>query len=882
MPVLTEGFILPSSELEMSGAEIHTSSLAIHHFRFLHDRVQQAAYALIDDAQKKAVHLQIGRLSLKNTSAADLDKTLFEIVEHFNLGRDLINNPLEKVELARLNLKAGQKAKVATAYSVAAQYLRIGQAYLREKSLQTEEYELILNLYIETLEVEYLNTNYEQADKLAEIVLQQAKTTLDKVKVYEIKIQAYAAQNKMQLALNTGLHVLKMLNVSLLERPPADLSVEKLSHLPPMVDPLKLAIQRIILAIYVPAFIIEPPLGPKLAFTMLNLCLQGGNSPAAVFIYSCYGVIRISELEIEEGYQFGQLALQVYEQYEAKKFKCKLDNCFNSHIRCWKEPVRDTLRPLRETIQVGLEIGDLEFCGHATAHYCSNLFLSGESLPSVKQAIQQYLDLQQRLKQSFNLYFIKIWGQLAHNLSEKTADKLKLDGELFDETQFFQHPDLKNNQNLLFVLYLGKTILTYLFKEYDTALFYATPLEDYAKTAAGLLTSSYPYFYHSLVLLAKYPAVSKPEQIEFLTKVATHQQKLKILASHAPMNFQHKYDLVEAEKARILRQYWEAAELYEKAIAGAKENEYLHEEALTYELAAEFYLGRGMEKIAQTYFREAHYRYQQWGALTKVNDLETRYPQFIVPKTAKTIPTNVTISATRMPSTSTTTGSEWLDLNSIMKAAQTLSGEIVLSRLLEKMMHIVIENAGASFGFLLLPQNDNWFVEATGCMNSDDVKVLQTLSLESQPIAETIIHYVARTKENVVLNNACVEGQFTRDAHIISQRPQSVLCAPLVNQGKLTGILYLENNLTTGAFTPDRLQVLQVLSSQLAVSIENALLYRTLEQKVEARTAQLAEANQEITVLNEQLQSDNLRMSAELDVSRRLQKMLLPSDKELE
>jgi len=540
------------------------------------------------------------------------------------------------------------------------------------------------------------------------------------------------------------------------------------------------------------------------------------------------------------------------------------------------------LLPLRQTIQVGLEIGDLEFCGHATTHYCSNLFLSGESLNAVKQAIQQYIELLQRIKQGFHLHFIKIWGQLTHNLSEETADKLKLVGEWLDETEFVNHPELKNNQNLLFILYLGKTLLSYLFKDYDTALIYAAPLEDYAKTAAGLFTTSYPYFYHSLVLLAKYPEVSESEQTEFLQQVADHQQKMKILAFHAPMNFQHKYDLVEAEKARVLGQEWQAAKLYDKAIAGAKENQYLHEEAIAYELAAEFYLAQGMKKIAQTYLKDAHYCYQQWGALVKAEDLESRYPHFLTSKMASAIPTKATISATRMASTSTKGSSEWLDLNSIMKAAQALSGEIVLSRLLEKMMHIVIENAGAEKGFLLLPQHDNWFIEAKGQVDREDVNVLQSHPINNQPIAESIIHYVKRTQENVVLNYATQEGQFTRDPYIVKQRPKSVLCAPLKNQGQLTGILYLENNLTSGAFTQNRLEVLTVLSSQLAISIENALLYRTQEQKVEERTAQLAQANQEITALNEQLKSENLRMSAELDVSRRLQQMLLPKDEELE
>jgi serine phosphatase RsbU (regulator of sigma subunit) len=241
-----------------------------------------------------------------------------------------------------------------------------------------------------------------------------------------------------------------------------------------------------------------------------------------------------------------------------------------------------------------------------------------------------------------------------------------------------------------------------------------------------------------------------------------------------------------------------------------------------------------------------------------------------------------------MVSRSNPGGSEWLDLSSLMKAAQTLSGEIVLSRLLEKMMHIVIENAGAEKGFLLLPQKEQWFVEAEGQVDSDEVNVLQSVPLENQPIAQTIIQYVVRTRESVVLADASQEGQFTRDPYLVEQRPKSLLSVPLLNQGQLTGILYLENNLTTGAFTPERLEVLKVLSSQLAISIENALLYRTLEQQVEERTAQLAwrteqlaKANEKITALNEQLKSDNLRMTAELDVSRQLQQMLLPKEEEL-
>jgi len=307
--------------------------------------------------------------------------------------------------------------------------------------------------------------------------------------------------------------------------------------------------------------------------------------------------------------------------------------------------------------------------------------------------------------------------------------------------------------------------------------------------------------------------------------------------------------------------------------------QYINEEALAYELAGQFYQAKGKTKFAQVCLREAHYAYQQWGALAKVKDLEERYPQFVAKKNS-TVWTTFTTTPIGLGGYTST--SDWLDLSSVVKASQTLSGEMVLDRLLRKMMHLVIENAGAEKGFLLLPQQEQWFVEAEGRVESDEVNVLQSIIVEEhQQLAATLIHYVARTQEHVVLDNASIEGQFTHDPYIVKHRPKSVLCVPLINQGHTTGILYLENDLSEGAFTPDRLEVLQVLSSQIAISIENALLYRTLEQKVEERTAQLAAANQQITALNEQLKSENLRMSAELDVSRQLQQMLLPRDEEL-
>jgi serine phosphatase RsbU (regulator of sigma subunit) len=476
------------------------------------------------------------------------------------------------------------------------------------------------------------------------------------------------------------------------------------------------------------------------------------------------------------------------------------------------------------------------------------------------------------------------------NLQGQAPDKCPLKNAEFEIEDFLTYWQQNNflPGSTWYAILMGQVL--YIQGDYVQAV---AIMERHAKVLTpGIIMFPFTqyYFYYSLNIAACYETASSSAQTRFIQELVDNTKKLKLWAENCPDNFQAQYLLVNAEYQRIVGEELAAMEGYDQAIISAKKYGLIQLVALVNETAARFWLKKDKIAFSQVYLNEAYIAYQQWGALVKVKNLETRYPQLLAPKTASTIPTTEgTILATRMAPTSNT--SQWLDLNSVMKAAQTLSGEIVLNRLLEKMMHIVIENAGAEKGFLLLPQASGcWLIEAEGSIGKADIKVLQSLSLDTAPlISANIVNYVAHTKENVVLHNATQEGQFIRDPYIKKQRPKSVLCAPLINQGKLTGILYLENNLTTGAFTPARLEVLKVLSSQLAISIENALLYQTLEQKVEERTSQLAQrteqlagANKEITVLNEQLQSENLRMGAELDVSRQLQKMLLPTSIELE
>jgi len=859
LEAMKEGLILPLDS-HYESVELVTDSKAIAQFKFQHDRVQQAAYALIDDEQKQTVHLQIGHLLLKNTPSDVLEEKVFEIVGHFNHRIESLNNQAERLKVAELNLMAGQKAKIATAYEAAVNYLTVGRECLTKNSWETE-YDLTLNLFTEAAEAAYLSGDFQQMEQQAQVVLQQARTLSDEAKICEIKILAYVAQNQHRKAIKIALIFLKRLGISFPSEPTQEevelalqemqvslsgQSISSLIDLPMMTNTQSRWAMRVMMEVLTAAYPASPRLMVLLILKQVELSLEYGNVAESSFSYTCYGYISGSIVfDIDSGYQFGQLGLDLLKRLGIKGVKARTLFTFNCLVRSWKEPVRETLQPLLGSYQMGLETGDIEYATYSIFYYSSYSYFIGRQLVTLEPEMARYSHAIARLKREDILSCHNLYWQTVLNLMDSSNNRCCLTGEVYDETIQLPLHQQANDRTAIHFLHLNKCLLHYLFQAYTVAVENAEIAEQHLDGVTGLLMVAIFYFYDSLARLALYPSLPQQEQETVLTKVSVNQEKMQKWAYHAPMNFQHKYDLVEAERCRVLGKDGEAREFYDKAIALAHENEYLNEEALAYELAGQFYVQKGLSKIAQVYLRDAHYAYQHWGALAKVKDLETRYPQFLSPKKAPAIPTDTTISAT----TSTKSGSSFLDLNSLMKAAQTLSGEIVLGLLLEKMMLIVIENAGAEKGFLLLPKLEQWFIEAQGQVDSDDVHVLQSIAVENQPIAQTIIQYVERTFDPVVLQDASKEGQFTHDPYIKKQRPKSILCLPLVNQGQLTGILYLENHLATGAFTQERLKVLNLLSSQIAISIENSLLYNNLEQKVAERTYELGERVKELNCL---------------------------------
>lgn len=820
-------------------------------YKFLHDRVQQSAYSLIPEDEKKATHLKIGQLLLQNTTLEARKDNIFVLVNQLNYGTELLTGEADKHELAELNLIAAQKAKAASAYDSAIQYITVGlkllSAYCWEK-----QYSLALALHTEAAEIYYLSGQFDAMEQSVEIVLQQAQTLLDQVKVYEVRIKAYEVQRRLLEAVQIGLQILAKLGVSLPASPTPEevqqaiahtaasltgTAPEDLIHLPQMVDPYKLASLRLLTTLVPSAFLASPPLFLLMVCEQVNLSVQYGNASFSASGFADYAIVLIAILQdVESGYQFGQLALKLLDTLNAKEVRSQTLFKVSSFTLHWKHPIRETLPLLQNSYTSGLENGDLAHAGYAAAQKCQYAYWCGTELGQLQQEMEAYSKAIAQINQATALKWHQPFHQLVLNLRGLATHPCQLIGQAYDETQWLSSHIEANERTVLHYVFLNKSILCYLFGDFSQAVEHLTQAEQYLDGVVGWIATAMFYFYDSLAQLAVCSSDESEQQpedsVNRLNRVLQNQTKLRQWAEHAPTNFWHKFYLVEAERHRILDEKLEAIEMYDKAIALAKQNECIHEEALAHELAAKFYLAWGKEAIARTYMTNAYYAYAHWGAVAKVNDLEKRYLH-LLPRSPK-LETIETDYLHTIHTTSTTSATAYIfDLATVMKASLVLSEEIVLSRLLEKTMALVIENAGANQGYCITKRNDQWFLEAAGIVEGNQIDVsttLQTSESDALPLLPVaLLNYVERTKENLVLDHAAQDARFAMDSYVATHQSKSILCLPLIHSGKFTGILYLENSLIPGAFTTERVKVLSLLSAQISIAIDNARLYTDLQ-----------------------------------------------------
>ncbi|MBN3871487.1 AAA family ATPase [Nostoc sp. JL33] len=885
---LQEGFIIPINEVykfyqtETSTATLQTSTQKVDTcaYKFLHDRVQQAAYSLIPEEQKQATHLKIGQLLFSAISQRGKDEKIFEIVNQLNKGADLIGSETEREGLAKLNLAAAQRAKSAIAYVAAIEYATKGIQLLTANCWQ-QCYDITLALHDLAAEVACLSGDFRQMEQIVERVLQNARQLLDKVKVYEVRILADVAQSQQPEAIKTALSALKLFGVLFPEQPTEADNTQSLQQtqdilkgkdwadlleLPEMRDLQALAVMRILATVTAAVYQAVPELLPLIVCKQVRLSVEYGNAAVSAQTYAWYGVILCVIGEIDLGDRVGQLAMGLLSRFESREFKASTINMVYPFVKPWKHHIQESLAPLLDGYHTGLEMGTLEYAAYCAYNYCSLSFFLGKDLSILEPEMKIYSQALAQLKQEVAHNYLRVFYQSVLNLLDQSECPWKIQGVIYDEQMMLPLHQKANDLYAMGTLYINKLILCCLFNEWEQAIKVAVYAKQYLSGVSGCFMVPVFHFYDSLTHLAIIANAQGREYDRLPQEVVDNQKKLKQWANHAPTNHLHRFYLVEAEQYRVLGQMYEAMDYYDRAIASAKENAYIQEEALANELAAKFYLDWGKKRIAQSYMTEAYYGYARWGAKAKVADLKRRYPQLLAPileqtrssfSTNETIFTLASVTSTSSATTSSSSVSVALDLATILKASQTISSEIELEKLLSVLLHIVIENAGADKCVFMLLESGRLLIQAlaqlslrvTSLENKGIAQVdFYPMLLNPQPVEDSVdvpvnlINTVKRSLQPAVIIDATVQSQLINDPYIQQQQPKSILCSPILHQGKLLGILYLENNLATGAFTSDRVELLNLLCAQVAISLENARLYRNSQnyaQQLEQSLAKL-------------------------------------------
>lgn len=843
---IQEGLVLPiggsykfvrefgsDSEVALYQPPTHYSDVS---YKFSHDRVRQAAYTLIPEDQKPSIHLHIGRCLFENIPEHDRDEHLFDLVNHLNLGTASIGDKSERLKLADWNLIAGRKAKESAAFDAALKYFTSGKLLLEDD--WTAQYQLCYDLHRECGECEYLTGDFGASERLFDLTVARAATDLDKAQAFAAKAMLYTAMGKFDLAIEAGLAGLRLVGVKISPKPGKPgvaleilrtkwnlrgKSIESLARLPAMVEPGPMVALNILVNLMTVAYSSSAELSAIAMTTMLNLTLKHGSAPVSSFAFADYGLLVGSGLgSYDKALEFGKLGIAVADHFGSKLFLGRCNFIMGAVLNHWKHHATGNLAYLHEGQRFSTESGDLQFVASGHIHIVLVSLFTGVPLDELFARATEYVRFGNRVKFEDFTHESIIARQVVRCLKGETVSFGSYSTSDFEEDEYLKK--LESSRFVVAKMYYvaGKMQTSFLFGEVAEAERLAAGSMSQIHALMGQLPEVEYNFYHSLSCAALVPTSSREAARNHFRTLKRNQRKMKKWADNCAANFLHKYLLVEAERARLRGDRSQAMDLYDKAIFAARENGFVQNEALASELAGRFYWSEGKQKVAGTYLLEARKAYLAWGAAGKARHLEQQYPELIQSNAERVQQRGVTETTTLAGDVA---GSS-LDLISVLKASQTLSGEIVLGKLLKRMIELVVENAGAERGCLLMERGNSLAIVAEREERIRRTETFQWLpSGEGGRVCEAIVQYVARTKDHVVLTDATLSTRFAADPYILQNKPKSILCVPILRQGKLTALLYLENNLTAGAFTQERIEVLRLLSSQIAISIDNALLH---------------------------------------------------------
>jgi PAS domain S-box-containing protein len=816
-------------------------------YRFLHDRVREAAYSLIPEAARGPTHLRIGRLLASRTEPWQIEERIFEIVSQLNRGSHLITSPEECERVAVLNLTAGKRAKASAAFAFAIECLVAGRAMLTEEDWK-HNYGLMFGIELQLAECELLTANMATAEQRLAMLAERARTTVDSAAVTCMRINLYTNLNRSDRAIQMGLeYFLRADGEWSLHATAEDVrrefdrlwellgsqTIDALLELPLMSGPDRRATVDVLTAMATPAYLTDANLFRILIIRIVVLSLEHGNSDGSCLAYvRLGGVLGTYFGHYQQGFRFGRLGVELVDKLGLDHLRARVYFVFGAHVGHWTRHLPTCQVFLRRAFDAAQEVGDHAYAVYSLDRLITNRLGSGDQLGELEREAENCREFARKL--GFGSLSDQITAQLRliRMLGGLTSYFGSFNDAEFDEGRFERRLE-RNTQpaNLACFYWIRKLQAGVYAGDYVSAIEAVAKVEQLLWTVPTQFELAEYHFYAALARAGCRDVSSAEDWPRHVEALSAHHRQIVVWAENCPENFANRAALVGGEIARIEGRVLDAERLYEQAIRSAHANGFVNDAALANELAARFYAARGFEKIAQTYLREARYCYLRWGADGKVLQLDRLYPRLREEK-----PLSDPTSTIQAPV-------EHLDLATVIKVSQAVSGEIVLEKLIDTLMRTALEYAGAARGLLILARGDEYLMDAQATTSSDTVTVgLRQASVTAEDLPESVLHYVARTKESVLLHDASGENPFSADEYIRRRHARSILCLPLLKQSRLIGVLYLENNLICGVFTPARLAILKLLASEAAISLEYTRLYRALQER-EAKIRRLVDSN---------------------------------------
>lgn len=822
-------------------------------YGFQHDKIQQAALALMSSSEKQKIRLNIAksiRSKIENVAHSDM---IYTITDHFNFAEKLIKDEALLHDLVKLNIAASIRAKQANAYESGLGYIQQAMHLVETKNLQLSQ-ETLRDLNLQRAESEYLAGNPQGVVEFFDEALKHSSDLVDKAKVTIRKIQFYNNIRDFHAAYAACKEVTAELGVSIPGSfSPPSLAIEfvkykvlignkpldEVINLPEMEDEkLKIAI-LLMAAAGQSAFQIKPELCVLVCAIMVNLCLKHGNTDGGFIGFLGFGpVFHSGILGLRTtGYQIGQLTLALIDKYQNLGARAEAYFVTGYFAIPWRKPAKEMEEYWQQAYEAGLEVGDLFHASCASCGISQSYLMRGVRFDAVLEACQAHLDFLRRYQIEEGVLTIMAIVQTIKNLKGQTSGIDSYDDDQFQEEDYVLRLEGFNSRHFAHFYFINKMQSLYLWESYEKAYEIALQSDVYLKDSPGMLHTAEHFFYKGLIISVLLPQFSGLDRIKKIRELSSIVGKFKKYSEHCPSNFSHKYHLLAGELALIKGGVDQAEQEYYKALEEAEKFEYLQIQALVNRRLFELHLATEKKKLAAIHLSDAAYLYEYLGAngiaelmkskksSTKFSNLEFRFASISQEKGKDRQYSN-----------------QDLDLKSVMKSAEAISKEIKLKDLLTTLMKIIIENAGAQRMVLIVKNEHDLMVQSEACTKYPNPNLFENLSLkEYEEIAKEVVYQVAKSKESIILDQAFSDSRFGGDPYVAKEKLKSLLVLPLLKQGELTGIIYLENNLIDGAFTEERLNLINLLSSQMAISLENALLYQNMEEKVQLRTKQLNE-----------------------------------------